>query len=218
MTGERLSTRPCSDFITRLAQSPPMPAIEELIWNAFDENARNVNVDVEFNALGGASKITICDDGRGMSHANARSAFGDLGNSSKKNRKLDSGFQLHGSKGEGRLKALSLGGSVTWTFTYAESQRRYRFEITGTAGREDPFYLTSKEEVAEDTPCGCTVVIREITRSLAVLRSDDALRELTVQFAPFILKHSDRSLTYRGDAVNPASAIEKRVRLRAFDF
>ena len=46
LKGRRLKLKAQKDFIDRLSQAPKLSALEELVWNAFDERARSVTVDL----------------------------------------------------------------------------------------------------------------------------------------------------------------------------
>lgn len=98
MKGRRLKLKTRSDFVKRLAQAPMMSALEELIWNAFDERARNVNVSLTRNELQAIDLIEITDDGQSMPYEYAAEAFENLGSSNKVSRTLESGERLHGRK------------------------------------------------------------------------------------------------------------------------
>ena len=51
----------------------PEVGVSELVWNAFDEDAKLVRIRVETNDLGGVEAITVEDDGNGMKrHARRR--------------------------------------------------------------------------------------------------------------------------------------------------
>jgi len=216
MAGKRLKLRAQPDFVRRLTQAPVLAALEELIWNAFDERARTVEVAFEFNELRGVDAIEIRDDGQGLRYDMAPDAFEQLGNSNKIGRKLESGERLHGRRGEGRHKALSLGNRVDWQFTYRRADELYSFGITGTAGRSDPFYLTEETEAAADRATGCTVRITNIEKNLQRLPNPSTQRELASQFAPFLLRYPDRRLIFNGKPVNPRQVIDRRRTLRAF--
>jgi hypothetical protein len=215
--GRRLKLKTRSDFVQRLTQAPMLGALEELIWNCFDERAHTVQVSLQTNELGGVDKVEIVDDGQSLAYDRAAEAFENLGSSNKVTRTLESGERLHGRKGEGRHKALSLGNCVTWRFTYNKGRHRFSYEIIGSAGREDPFFLTNEEAVESEEPVGCRVTICDIAKSLHALTQPDASRQIASQFAPFLLRHPDRSLTFAGKEIRPQTVIAARRRLHPFN-
>jgi hypothetical protein len=155
-------------------------------------------------------------DGQSLPHEQAAAAFENLGNSNKISRTLETGERLHGRRGEGRHKSLSLGRNVEWRFTYAHDGRRSTYQIVGSAGREDPFFLTDPEPAADGEQVGCTVTISEIDKSLHRLLYPKARYELAAQFAPFLLRYSDRRLSFHGHKIEPRDVIAQQRRLRAF--
>jgi hypothetical protein len=214
MAGRRLKIKAKKDFIARLSQAPMMNALEELIWNAFDECSTLVTVTFLPNQLGGIDRIEISDNGGSLEYALAANAFENLGDSNKVARTLETGESLHGRKGEGRHKALSLGHRVEWHFVYEKRKKRFAYDVIGTAGREDPFYLTD-ESAAPEAATGCKVVISDIDRSLTQLLQPDARRDIASVFAPFLLRHPDRKLVYNGKPIRPEDAIESRRSIRS---
>ena len=50
-----------ADYIASLSHSSPLLAIEELVWNALDADAREVKIDLIQNALGAVEAIRISD-------------------------------------------------------------------------------------------------------------------------------------------------------------
>jgi Histidine kinase-, DNA gyrase B-, and HSP90-like ATPase len=217
MKGRRLKLKTRSDFVQRLTQAPMMGALEELIWNCFDERSHTVQVSLKVNELGGVDEIEIADDGQSLPYERAAEAFENLGCSNKVTRTLESGERLHGRKGEGRHKALSLGNCVTWHFTYNKTGQHFSYEIIGSAGREDPFFLTTEERVEKNNSVGCRVTITDIAKSLHALTQADARRHIASQFAPFLLRHPDRSLIFHGKQIRPQAVIAERRRLHPFN-
>ncbi|MBR1588499.1 MAG: ATP-binding protein, partial [Kiritimatiellae bacterium] len=70
-----------ADHVASLASASPLSAIEELVWNALDADAREVRVDLVTNALGGIDAIRVADDGTGIDILRADETFGSLGGS-----------------------------------------------------------------------------------------------------------------------------------------
>ena len=131
LMGKKLRPKAKPDFLRRLGQATPMDALEELIWNAFDESPSVVNVVITENALGGVDRIDVIDDGGSMSHADASVRFENLGDSNKVHRRLGNSEALHGQRGEGRFKAFSLGKRPTWKFVYPKGKSLISFSIEG---------------------------------------------------------------------------------------
>ena len=48
-----------ADHIASLAKAAPLSALEELIWNALDADAREVRVDLVTNALGAVEALRV---------------------------------------------------------------------------------------------------------------------------------------------------------------
>lgn len=55
-----------ADHVASLASATPLSALEELIWNALDADAREVRVELVQNPLGGVDAIRVTDDGCGI--------------------------------------------------------------------------------------------------------------------------------------------------------
>ena len=214
--GKRLKVKAQRDFIDRLAAAPRLTALEELIWNSFDERAKQVVVDFKLNELHHVIEVSIEDNGQSLPYEGAADAFENLGKSNKTGRTLETGERLHGRKGEGRHKALSLGDTVTWQFTYARGGKALAYRVIGSAHRPDPFLLTAEQEVPADDKVGCRVTISNITKSLYLLTQPDSTRQIASQFAPFLLRHPDRQLVFNGKTIRPKDVIEEARRLRPF--
>ncbi|EOL9020940.1 ATP-binding protein [Cronobacter dublinensis] len=76
------------DHLEDISSAKPIPAITEIIWNAFDSNSLIVKVLFHKNSnTNTIEKVTIQDQGEGIPHYNISSLFGSLGESWKKNAK-----------------------------------------------------------------------------------------------------------------------------------
>src|SRR5437773_11499143 len=72
------------DHVLRLAKrTDPQGAAAEMIWNALDAEANQVEVEIQTNDIGGVERVIVRDDGHGMPAASCGSYFGDLGGSWK---------------------------------------------------------------------------------------------------------------------------------------
>ena len=105
-----------NDHIQRITTAKPLAAISELIWNAYDADAREVKVELEAGQLARRlAVIRVVDDGTGIPADEVATFFQSLGGSWKKRAiKTNGGRSIHGEKGQGRFKAFALGERVTW--------------------------------------------------------------------------------------------------------
>ncbi|WP_421938083.1 ATP-binding protein [Phenylobacterium sp.] len=115
----------------RIARARPLTAIAELIWNSLDADANNVTVYFDENELG-LRGVVVEDDGQGATPDEAREFFRRLGGSWKRPgaRTKKHGRVLHGSQGQGRYKALSVGRSIKWTYYYQQGGDIYEFTLS----------------------------------------------------------------------------------------
>jgi len=215
MGGRRLKPKVHADFLSRIMQANALEALEELIWNAFDERATQVEIQIDRNELQGVDGIKVVDNGTSLPFARAAEKFESLGNSDKVHRQLETGVRLHGRLGQGRHKALAIGNQCTWAFTYRKSKAGlFTYQVEGTAGRSDPFYLLDEHPAPRGGRHGCVVSIGQISRSHHNLLLEESRRSLAAKFAPFLMAHSDRQLIYDGHPINPKDAIASRKRLK----
>ncbi|WP_196482553.1 ATP-binding protein [Burkholderia cepacia] len=64
-----------SDFLEKITRAKPVPALSELIWNAFDADAKLVDVSFEYNDLDTLDAIVVKDDGEGLPWSEAESLY-----------------------------------------------------------------------------------------------------------------------------------------------
>ncbi|QDT42697.1 hypothetical protein Pan241w_27850 [Gimesia alba] len=216
MAGKRLKLEAKEDFVKRLCQASPLDAIEELIWNSFDENAKEVEVSFKLNQLDGIEEINIEDNGHSLSYLDAAEKFTNLGQSDKVNRRRSTGEHLHGRRGEGRHKALSIGEQVTWRFTYYKGKTLYVYEIIGTSNRSDPFYLCEEKKAPPGSFCGCLVTINKINKRLGSLLESKTCNDLAARFAQFLLSYPDFELKYNNRIINPQNMILDQRKIRKY--
>ena len=132
-----------ADHIESIFRGTPLAALEELVWNALDADAREVKVDLVTNPLGAVEAVRISDDGTGIDVLRADQTFGNLGGSWKRAGKgtVLAGRRLHGRHGRGRFKAFALGSNVEWRTTMRAGDRLLSYKLSGTAERPGGFSL-----------------------------------------------------------------------------
>lgn len=188
----------------------PLVGLTELIWNAFDEDAVNVRVSYEQNALGAIDRVHVDDDGTGMTPEGAQRAFKFVGDSWKRQKGVKTqrdGRAVNGRQGRGRYTAFSLGEAVTWT-TVADSDihdDRLRTKISGFRDTLKRFELSEPESTTE--PLGTHVTaINPTPLAQRDLLNDDAVRNrLLVTFALHLEQYPELSLTWQGGRIDPAA-------------
>lgn len=120
---ETLELEVQEDFLTTLIKKEkPEYAIEELIWNSLDADAKLIRIYGVQNALEGYDYLKIEDDGHGISYGQAKTAFQNLGGSSKKHKHKSSVLNrsYHGKEGKGRFQVFTLGSFVEFESCYKD--------------------------------------------------------------------------------------------------
>lgn len=197
------------DFLKTLTTAVPLNALAELVWNGFDAGGNQVQVFLEFNAMGGIQTIRVRDYGDGIDCFKVETLFGNLGDSWKKTSNRQNGRALHGKNGKGRFQAFALGERVAWNTTYQQNGKIYSYKITGSAQTLDDFETTDPVEIA-DVSTGTEVVVDNLLRDFRSLREDSARLELAKIFAAYLTEYPMLRLEYNGVAVDPKSVQSHR--------
>jgi hypothetical protein len=204
---ETITVEVQDDHIETLSRTRPVNAVAELIWNALDAEAAEVRVDFIENDLEGLEEIRISDNGHGLSRADARAAFGNLGGSWKEAgaRSEERKRILHGKYGKGRFRAFSLGSPVRWHSVYVADGSLRTFTLSGEAGRPGAFGI-SEETPAKAAQSGMTVEILNPPDNAGLLRGIKAQEEITDLFALYLRQYPDVKLIYDGTPIDPVNA------------
>ena len=192
------------DHIYSLCTASPIQALTELIWNALDADAFDVQVDVIQNSLGGIESIRVADDGLGVNALQADNNFGNLGGSWKRDADKTplSGRVLHGSKGKGRFKAFALGNHIEWRTTMQTEGGLRAFVLAGDAG--DPSLFTLTDVASPGPKSGTEVVITDIRNALgSLLDTSWVVQQLASHFALYLKAYPNVRIYFQGLLVNP---------------
>lgn len=193
------------DHLQSLARGKPVNALAELIWNALDADATEVQIAVDDNVIGTPVEIRVWDNGDGIPLADAERAFGNLGGSWKKERARSarSDKRLHGRDGKGRFKAFAIGERAVWNTTFKDKSDFLQYQISGHGQDLSNFAIGTPAQAAAPRT-GTLVTIDKITESLGVFSSDgSALQQLNEQFAIYLRDYPNTKITFRGDVVDP---------------
>ncbi len=199
------------DFLESVTRtSKPIKSIHELIWNGFDADAKKVSVYLKYNTLKALEEIIVEDNGDGFSYKQAEDVFRNLGNSWKKHKdKTSNGRAYHGKAGKGRFKAFALGGSVRWISKYAENGSILCHEITGTKESLGSFDIDGPRK-ANSPETGTTVTVYDCYKDYTPHFDENAIQELTQEFALYLLKYPELVLDYNGTRINPSELVQNK--------
>jgi hypothetical protein len=201
-----------ADHLEKLTHpSRRLAGVSELIWNALDAEADKVSVRVVDNALEGVDVVEVVDNGHGMTHADALHEFQLLGGSWKRSRGKSKNDKriVHGSEGEGRWRAFSIGDLVRWVSVAEVDGQREQITITGLHATLKEFEVSEPEPT--DDPVGTTVIIENIREGLAAaLLADDAVDHLNAEFALYLEMYQGLDVRYRNFRVDPGTVAKHR--------
>ena len=190
------------DHVENLAKAKPIKAISELIWNAYDADATEVRVEFEEGPLTKLGLVRVIDDGTGIPYADAPQLFKSIGGSWKRmKRRTDHGRRIHGTKGQGRLKAFALGTTVDWI----SSCDGKRFTIAGSIDNIKQFQIS---DPAATTRHGCTVEITNVVRDFHVRAEHNFVDVIRDIFALQLYEDNSFRLIYDGVDIDSSDAIE----------
>lgn len=191
----------------------PTVGLCELIWNAFDEDASQVSVEIEYDTLGAVDLVRVRDDGSGMNQERAQLAFSRVGDSYKSapGTTSESGRAVHGKYGRGRYAAFSLGNAVDWISTSAGVQDE-QLETVRVAGRRSSLDEFSVDLVRSEPEKGTRVEARSVTKEAATAFDErEQLRQaILTEFALHLERHRDFSIEFLGEDINPRAVIAGR--------
>lgn len=205
-----LSLQAKQDFLEKEASTrDPIKGIAEFVWNALDADATHVSVSLTTNELGGTVAIQISDNGHGISEERAVHDFQNLGNSHKRRavRTRTHERAVHGKEGRGRLKFFSIARRAQWK-TVAEVGGK-RQALTLTIQANDLENADLSDVVDTDAPIGTTVDLSPLKDTFDRLSGQEAFRQFSTIFAPYILQYPDVEIAYNGFTVDPRITINK---------
>ena len=199
------------DHIDSLTRANGKTAIAELIWNALDADATEINIDYELSKLGGINQITVKDNGHGLDYQKAQNVFGKLGGSEKKtNRTSPSGRPYHGKEGKGRYKSLALGDLAVFTSRYKNGESYKEYTITLDRNHLSYSNFGDVKTIPKgDNSTGFQVVIDNINQENATQATDiKSRKELEQEFASYWISYPEFSILFNGNKLEFDSLIK----------
>ncbi|CAB3762024.1 ATP-binding protein [Paraburkholderia humisilvae] len=200
------------DFLEKITRAKPVPALSELIWNAFDADASKAEVSFEYNDLDTLDAIVVKDDGHGIPRADAPTFFRSLGGSWKKpGAQTASGRFLHGQEGRGRFKAFALGRTAEWAVVYERDGKLWSYAIKMVSNDIRHVNIGDEVEVTGKATRGVTLTIGEPLKDYRTFTSEAGRQELAEVFALYLADYENKaSIILDGQVVNPSSTIASR--------
>ncbi|GIF68349.1 hypothetical protein Ais01nite_63840 [Asanoa ishikariensis] len=207
----RVHLEAAEDHVQRLArESDPLGAVKELIWNALDADATRVDVVLHRSPLGAVERVTVRDDGTGMAPEALAAAFDRIGGSWKKwtAGTLLKQRTLHGSNGQGRLRAYALGDHLRWTTVADGVGGRSRTEVAAHAGARNDFLIGDSEPTRSGTGTLVEAWGKQSPRlDRLPLRANH--RRLTTELAPYLTAYPEVTVVYDGVPVDPRTSVAR---------
>lgn len=208
------------EHFDRSIKGSPKEAVKELIWNACDADAKNIEVSFDYDGIAGAesvSDIYVKDDGHGIAIDRIEEYFGKYGRSQKTySDKSPGGRIYHGKLGQGRYKSLAAGIFLDWDSVFRdESGTLLRCEIhINSASRMNISYSETAEK-AESEHTGTIVHIHGIPDEkigfiTKMAEPMETIPDLLATFAPYLLAYTDITIKYNGVTVDPAQQIKSQ--------
>ena len=199
-----------ADHIESLSKAAPLSAIEELVWNALDADAREVQIDLITNALGAVEAVRVSDDGTGIDALKADATFGSLGGSWKRGAtQTDNAHRrLHGRHGRGRFKAFALGDHVEWRTTMRAGGELLSYVLSGDIEKPGVFNLEASEKAGPAT--GTEVYVENVRATCdSLLNAEETVQSLASKFALYLKSYPGVRIYFNGLPVTPV-IVQKR--------
>ncbi len=174
-----------------LTRATPLTGITELIWNALDADATDVQVVLVENELGGVVEIRVEDNGHGMTQDQAVDGFKNLGGSWKRlAAQSPAGRALHGREGRGRFRAAGLGPRIRWHTVAkdpANAAQNLAFDVEMRVS--DLAHVAITDPQATDDATGTRVLIDGFAEPPSGLGGDGPVEKLTGTFGLYLQTH-----------------------------
>lgn len=199
------------DHLEKITRAKPVQALAELIWNGLDADANRITVSFEQNELGALDRVTVRDNGNGLSRADAPERFRRLGGSWKKpGITTPRGRYLHGQEGRGRFKAFAIGRFAEWAVVYERDGKRWSYTIAMSEGDIRHVAISDEVPASAESDHGVTLTITEPLKDFHSLDSDTALNELAQIFALYLADYGDLNILIGGRRIDPKTVIAGR--------
>ena len=137
-------------------------ALAEIIWNGFDAQATEININFSPNQIDYINELTISDNGTGINFSNLSETFGAFLDSIKRKSFQRSSY-VRGKKGKGRFSFIAFAHTATWFTTYfdSESGKLLDYEIIIHANNKD-VYKDENHKISTLASTGTKIVLSNL--------------------------------------------------------
>ncbi|MDG5483344.1 ATP-binding protein [Mycolicibacterium gadium] len=195
-------------ILANVDRTNPIDIIAELIWNALDAEAMNIETTVAIGEVGAPEEIVVRDDGNGIPADRAEEYFLTHGDSWKRAARFSPVVNrpLHGQLGRGRFLAYGIADRVAWRSVSSSEDGYTEIDIRGRRDAPHEYEFDGPWQVQGPPGTTVTMQLRQIPRVTAMLTDDFAL-QLTARLAASLLALPDISVIYRDAHLNPQDHI-----------
>lgn len=189
-------------------------AISEYIWNGFDADATEIEINFDYNDINSILSFSISDNGHGVDFSNLDETFGYFLDSNK-SKSFDQNRFLKGKKGKGRFSFQQFCTKTDWDTVYydvkSEKHLSYKIEIHSSSLND---YKTSDTKISPESITGTTATFYNFTSITAdLLYSSDFNEYLCNEFGWFLFLNKEKDYVIKINGVNLDfhSAINKHI-------
>lgn len=174
-----------------------MDAIAELVWNGFDAEAKNVQINFASNEIDTIYSLQIIDDGKGIDFRALDMTFGNFNDSIKKNTYQKTSSAIRGHKGKGRFSFAAFSDNAEWHTVYEDKNEKALLEYDITIRRNTKhLYSAENKKISKQKSTGTTVELTDLFEVTGYsFNCDDFKIHLAKEFGWFLLLNKERSFS-----------------------
>lgn len=215
-----LHMKPGETELLRLRNSTnAISALAELVWNSLDADAKLVEVSWSENEMMGVDTIVVRDNGHGIAFDEKKPdthVFMTLGDSAKHtvDHHSPEGRILHGRFGKGRLRALALGGVISWDTTFAKGKSLKSYILKATVGESSVEVSRPK---AGKKQTGTTATVALVSEKGNTLDAFDVRQRFSQIFSEHLANYPNIEIHVQGERLDPEALIRGQHELGNYD-
>lgn len=199
----------------------PEKAISEYIWNGFDANATEVDINIKYanNEFGFVESMEIIDNGDGICYEELPEKFKVFYDSTKRKEKKSKSDLIHGKNGYGRLTFFKFARFASWHTRYLFKDTMYEYDIDINSDNLKS-YQKSEKQLSNSNTSGTVVSFKDINKDISLTYENEKLIPyLQIRFAWFLEVKKDAKILINGEELNYRSVIGDRedVKFEVFD-